>query len=105
MNPTTSPIKKTLHIEDKKYCTALESTISVPIVDPSKHSTFLLQKQLHDEIKPAFEDNIDISDDETVITKKISTKMNSVQMTMMFKSPGEKKGIDNDDAFIKAIKK
>ena len=36
------PYKKTPHIEVKDYYTALESTILVPIVDPPKHSTFLL---------------------------------------------------------------
>ena len=45
INPTTSPTTNTPHIEVTDYCTALENTISVPIVNPSKHSTFLLQKQ------------------------------------------------------------
>ena len=31
--------------------------------------------------------------------------MNSVQMTIMFKTPGEKEGVDNDDAPIEAILK
>ena len=103
MNPTTSPTKKTPHIEVKDHCTALVSNISVSLVDPSKQSTFLLQKQLHYEIQAASEDNMDISDDETVITEKLLTKMNSVRMTMVSKTPGEKKGIDNDDAPIEAI--
>ena len=75
MNHITSPTKKTPHIEVKDYSTALESTISVPIVYPSKHSTFLLQKQLHDKIQPASEDNIDILDDKRVITKNYQPRL------------------------------
>ena len=48
---------------------------------------------------------MDISDDETVITEKITTKINSVWMIIMFKSPGENKGIDNDDSPIESIEK
>ena len=75
MNPTTSPTKRTPHIEVKEYCSLLESTISVPIVDQSKHSIFLLQKQLHDEIQLASEDNMDISDDEKVITENYKPRL------------------------------
>ena len=48
---------------------------------------------------------MDISDNDTVITGKLPIKMISVWMTMMFKTPEEKEGIDNDDAPIEAIKK
>ena len=47
---------------------------------------------------------MDISDDETVITEKLPTKMNIVGMTMLFKTPGETEGIDDDDTPIEAIK-
>ena len=47
---------------------------------------------------------MDISDDKTVITENLSTKMNSFWMTTMFKTPGEKEEIDNDNAPIEAIR-
>ena len=72
------------------YCSAHESAISVHIVDPSKHVIFLLQKQLYDEVHPAFEDSMDILADETVVTETLSLKMNSVQMTMILKTQGRK---------------
>ena len=78
MNPTASPTKNTPHIKVKNYCAALERTISVYIVELSKHSAFLLQNQLHYEIQPASEDNMDILDDETIITEQLPNKMNSV---------------------------
>ena len=78
MNPTTSPTKKNPNIEIKDYCSALESAISVPIADPSKHSTLLLQKKLRNEIQPSSEENVNILPDETVLTEKVLTKMNSV---------------------------
>ena len=96
MNLTTSPTKNLPHIK---------LNIIVPLVDSSKHSTFLIQKQLHDEIQPKSKENMDISYDDTVITENLPTKMNSVWMTMMLKTLGEKEGIDNDDAPIEAAKK
>ena len=91
MIPTTSPTTNISHIEIKDYCSSLESTISVPMVDLSKHSAFLLQKQLHDEIQLASEDNMNISNDETVFIEKLPTKINIVRMIMMFKTPGERR--------------
>ena len=44
-----------------------------------------------------------MSDDEKITTEKLPTKMNSVQMKIMFKTPGENKGIDDDDAPIEEI--
>ena len=44
INPITSPTKRTPHKEINDYWSVFEITISVPIVAPSKYSTFLIQK-------------------------------------------------------------
>ena len=105
MNNITSPTANNPHKEINYQRSALESTISLPIADPSKHSTFLLQKQLYDEMHPVSDDTMDISDDETIVIEKLAPNMNSVSMTMMFKTPGKEEVIDDDDAPIEAILK
>ena len=53
------------------YCSVIKNIISISIVDPSKYSLFLLQKQLHDEVYLDSEDNINILDDEAVVTEEL----------------------------------
>ena len=91
MNSITSPIKNNPLKKINDYYSALKSTISVPIVDPSKYSTLLLKKQLHDETHPSSNDKMDILDNETVITEKLTPKMNSIRIIMMFKISGKRR--------------
>ena len=72
--------------------------------DPSKMSTFLLQKRIHDSVS-----NItNVNDDDTVEHENFSSNSefkNSIRMSMMFKVPTKKAGCSEEDAPMVAIKK
>ena len=76
--PENTPYKSALMEED------------VPMIAPTKLSTFLLQKKIHDDFhKPESMDN-----DEDTVTHENSTSVNefshSTRMTMMFRLPTKK---------------
>jgi hypothetical protein len=69
--------------------------------DPSKMSTFLLQKRIHDSSNP-----IHANDDDTVEHANSNFEFyNSVRMSMMFKLPTKKAGCSEEEAPILAIRK
>ena len=105
LNPITSSTKNTPHKEIKDYCLAPETTILVLIVDPYKYSTLLFETQLHGVIHPASENNMEILDDEIVITEKFPPKMNSVRIIMMFKPPKKRRELMMIMPPLKQLKK
>ena len=72
--------------------------------DPSKMSTFLLQKRLHDSASS----NTHVHDDDTVEHENFSSIFefkNSFRMSMMFKLPAKKDGCSEEDAPLVAIRR
>ena len=77
----------------------------MPMIDPTKLSTFLLQKKIHAaHHKPTFLDN-----DEDTVTHENSNSLdefsNSTRMTMMFRLPNKKDGCSEEEAPVIAIRK
>ena len=67
VKPSIAPAKNTPHKIPDDYRLELKKDIYLPMRVPSKYSTFLIQKYIHDKHVSSDNDDVDLCDDETVV--------------------------------------